>query len=398
MSTEADAEIVEGYSAFLKRVYFFKDLDEGEIDELSSLCGEESFAAGEVVFVEGAVADKFYIVMTGKVEVWKSYQDDHRSLLAVHGAGHFFGEMALIDELPRSATLVAREPTRALFLLRADFQRLIRSNASIALSVMMSISLMVRSSNETFVEDLRERNAKLEAANAELKTAQDELLRSERLSTIGKFSSLILHDIRNPIAVMKAIADIAILHSGNAEAVAADLKRMRAEIARMERLAQEFLDYTRGEIRLSLGVATVDAVFTRLTEGLGDRLQKSNIELELVNEAPSPFVLDEERFSRVLVNLAENARKAMPDGGTLSIRAARRAESVVFTVTDSGEGMTGEVLARIFEPFYSKSDKGGTGLGMLIVKNIVEAHEGEIVVRSEPGKGTEVIVSIPARI
>jgi signal transduction histidine kinase len=166
----------------------------------------------------------------------------------------------------------------------------------------------------------------------------------------------------------------------------------------MERLAQEFLDYTRGEIRLSLGVATVDAVFTRLTEGLGDRLQRSNIELELVNEAPEPFVLDEERFARVLVNLAENSRKAMPHGGTLSIRSYRRGDRVVFVVTDSGEGMTREVLDRIFEPFYSNSGKGGTGLGMLIVKNIVEAHEGDIEVRSEPGKGTEVTVSIPARI
>ncbi len=396
--SEDGAEYAAGYNAFLKRVYFFKDLAEEEIEELAHLCGEESFAAGEVIFVEGAVADKFYIVMDGKVEVWKAYQDDRRSLLATHGAGHFFGEMALIDELPRSATLVARESTRALFLLREDFQRLIRSNASIALSVMMSISLMVRSSNETFVEDLRERNAKLEAAYADLKAAQDELLRSERLSTIGKFSSLILHDIRNPIAVMKAIADLAALHSGDAEAVAGDLKRMRLEIARMERLAQEFLDYTRGEIRLSLGVATVDAVFTRLAEGLGDRLQRANIELELVNQAPEPFVVDEERFSRVLVNLAENSRKAMPNGGTLSIRAERRGDRVVFTVTDSGEGMTTEVLARIFEPFYSNSGKGGTGLGMLIVKNIVEAHEGEIQVRSESGVGTEVTVSIPARI
>jgi signal transduction histidine kinase len=398
MSTEEAAEGAAKYTAFLKRVFFFKDLAEGEFTEISHLCGEERFSAGEVIFVEGAVADKFYIVMTGKVEVWKAYRDERRSLLAVHGAGHFFGEMALIDDLPRSATLVAREPTQALYILREDFQRLIRSNASIALSVMMSISLMVRSSNETFVEDLRERNAKLEAAYSELKAAQDELVRAERLSTIGKFSSLILHDIRNPIAVMKAIADLASLHSGDAVAVAGDLKRMRAEIARMERLAQEFLDYTRGEIRLSLGVATVDAVFTRLTEGLGDKLQRSSIELELVNQAPEPFVVDEERFSRVLVNLAENSRKAMPHGGTLSIRAHRRGDRVVFTVMDSGEGMTQEVLDRIFEPFYSNSGKGGTGLGMLIVKNIVEAHEGDIEVRSQPEKGTEVIVSIPARI
>jgi signal transduction histidine kinase len=386
------------YRSFLRRVFFLKDLADNEIDELARLSGEEKFAEGELIFMEGAVADKFYIVMTGKVEVWKSYRDERRSLLAVHGAGHFFGEMALIDELPRSATLIAREPTTTLFINREDFQRMIRSNASIALSVMMSISLMVRSSNETFVEDLRERNASLEAANAQLKAARDEMLKHERLSTIGKFSSLILHDIRNPIAVIKAIADLMALHSDDMVAIGNDLKRMRAEVLRMERLAEEFLDYSRGEIRLSLGVCSVAAMLARLTEGLGDRLQRAGIELVCDNQIPEPIMLDEDRFIRVLLNLVDNARKAMPQGGTLTVAALRSDDRLIFTVRDTGEGMTPEVKARIFEPFFSNSGKGGTGLGLLIVKNIVEAHEGEIEVFSEPEKGTEVKVSLPARI
>ncbi len=386
------------YSAFLRRVYFFKDLCASEFDEIAALCFEERFEAGEVVFMEGAIADKFYIVMEGKVEVWKAYNLQAQSLLAVHGTGHFFGEMALIDELPRSATLVAREKTVALSILREDFQRLIRSNASISLSVMMSISLMLRSSNETFLADLRERNCKLEAAYADLKAAQEELLKAERLSAIGKFSSLILHDIRNPLAVMKAVTDLMSLHVEDSVAVSSDLRRLRGEIARMERLAQEFLDYSRGEIRLALSATTVEPLFARLMEVLGDRMQRYGIDFVLENETTEPFMADTDRLSRVLLNLAENARNAMSKGGRLLISAKKIEDRIIFQVKDDGEGMTDEVRSRIFEPFYSNSMKGGTGLGLLIVKNVIEAHEGDIEVESEPGKGTLITISLPARL
>jgi signal transduction histidine kinase len=336
--------------------------------------------------------------MGGSLEVWKAYDEDGKNLLAVHGVGHFFGEMALIDELPRSATLVAREESRVLFIKRVDFQSLIRSNSSIAISVLMSTSLMVRNSNETFMEDLRKRNVRLEAANAELKAAQAELLRNERLSTIGKFSSLILHDIRNPLSVMKALTDIIAMNVQDPVAVASGLSRMRAEIAMLERLASEFLDYSRGEIRLSLGITSAGALFSKLSDNLEEKLKRSNVEMKVANAIDGPIVLDEDRFLRLLLNLSDNARKAMPKGGILAVAARREGERLVFTVSDNGEGMNPETLSHIFEPFFSNSGKGGTGLGMLIVKNIVEAHDGTITVSSREGAGTEVVISIPARL
>jgi CRP-like cAMP-binding protein len=312
------------YSDFLRKVYFFKDLKDAEVEDVAALCEEERFAAGEVIFSEGAIADKFYIVMQGALEVWKSYRDQGRSLLAVHGVGHFFGEMSLVDNLPRSATLVAREDARVLFIRRDPFQKLIRSNSSIAVSVLMSISLMVRKSNETFVEDLQERNRKLEAANSELKAAQAELLRGERLSTIGKFSSLILHDIRNPLSVMRALADIIAMNLNDPAAVGSGLSRLRAEISTLERLASEFLDYSRGEIRLSLGVTSIESLFGKFVEGLGDRLARSKVELILENGIAGPIVLDEDRILRLLLNLADNSRKAMPEAAASAFRPSAR--------------------------------------------------------------------------
>jgi CRP-like cAMP-binding protein len=190
---------------FLRRVYLFRDVSDDDIVEISKLCVEEDFSPGDILFVEGAIADKFYIIIEGRVEVWKNYYEPKPELLAVHAEGHMIGEMALIDDLPRSATLVARERTKAFVLSKTEFRALIRRNNSIALSVMTSLSFIVRSSNETFINDLEARNRELEKANADLKSAQTELLRTERLSTLGKFSSLILHDIRNPIAVLQEI-------------------------------------------------------------------------------------------------------------------------------------------------------------------------------------------------
>lgn len=387
------------YFEFLRRVYFFKDLADDEIRLVEGSCAEEEYAAGDVLFVEGSTADRFYIVIEGRVEVWKNFYDPKPDLLAVHGPGHFFGEMALVDELPRSATVVAKDPVRVLYLYRDDFRRLIKERASIALSVMTSISFMVRSSNEVFVDDLRRRNAELERAYADLEKAQAERLRTERLSTLGKFSSLILHDIRNPLSILKGQLQLMEIQADEApEKARARIKASLAEVARLERLASEFLDYSRGEIRLDMAIARPSALLFRIEEGLRDRLAERGIACELDAAYDEPVILDEERVARALHNVADNARKAMAaKGGVLRMGSRREGDLLVFEVADSGEGMSPEVLSRVFEPFYSSSGQGGTGLGMLIVKNIVEAHGGSVRLQSAPGEGTRVSLSFPLR-
>ncbi len=108
-------------------------------------------------------------------------------------------------------------------------------------------------------------------------------------------------------------------------------------------------------------------------------------------------MFDTERIMRVLQNLAENARKAMGKEGTLEIKGYEEEGNLILEVEDTGEGMEPEVLEHIFEPFYSSSKSGGTGLGMVIVKSIVEAHDGAIDIASTPGEGTRVRIAIPFR-
>jgi signal transduction histidine kinase len=387
------------YFGFLKNVFFFKNLSDDEIGMVLAVCHEEVFSPGKLLFAEGAMADRFYIVLEGQVEVYKNYTDPKPDLLGTHGPGHFFGEMALVDELPRSATVVAKDTTRVLFLYRNDFHQLIRAHSSIALSVMMSMSYLVRSSNEAFVEDLRRRNDELEAAYTELEEIQTDRLRNERLSTLGKFSSMILHDIRNPISIIKGQAQLMLLDLQDEKRLRRSIQAIASETAKLERLASEFLDYSRGEIRLDFSIVHPQSLLSKVEETVRQRLEAEGVSLEIQCETAEPVLVDEDRILRAILNITDNARKALADADRkhLVIHAADDAGQLVIKVQDSGKGMGPEILARIYEPFYSASGHGGTGLGLLIVKNIIEAHGGNLSVDTVEGKGSTFTIRIPKR-
>jgi len=384
--------------AFLRKVYFFRDLADDDIEELASLCKEAEFPDGEVIFREGDQPENFYVVTDGQVEVWKDWGSADADRLAVHGAGHLFGEMALVDDMPRSATVIAKGRTRTLYLYKKEFSQFVRRNSVAAISVMRSLSSMVRKSNESFVEDLRAQNEELERRNEELREAQQELLRRERLSTLGRFSSMILHDIRNPISILKSYGEMIVQRSDNPDRVAEYGRRIIREADRMNALAGELLDYSKGEIRLDTTICQVDRLLERVQELLSERTASRGIELQVENRVEMPVIIDEERMTRVLYNLCDNARKASRRGGTIALQAEAADGSIVFRVRDHGEGMEPETLQHIFEPFYSISQQGGTGLGMVIVKNVVEAHDGSLDISSTPGTGTEVSITLPHRV
>ncbi|HEQ72558.1 MAG TPA: cyclic nucleotide-binding domain-containing protein [Spirochaetia bacterium] len=386
---------MENLFDFVRNVYFFNDLDERGIKKIVDVCHRRTFNTGDVIFHEGDEANNFFIVLSGTVEVWKDYHSDEPDMLAMHTRGHLFGEMALVDELPRSATVIAREKTEVLYISREDFQKIISGDAAIALSIMKSVSSMVRKSNESFVEDLRIKNRNLEQANRELKEAQAELLKAERLSALGKLSSLILHDIRNPLSVLRGYAELITMSPEQTDRVKVSSVRIMNEADRINRLANELLDYSRGEIRLNISIVSVSALVERLLELIRDRFEAQNISLSTEVAFDGQLLLDKERILRALFNLADNARKAMPEGGIFKLHVTKKGKMVVWEMTDTGVGMSEEVQRHMFEPFYSFSKSGGTGLGMCIVKSIIEAHEGSLSFFSQPGEGTRFTISLP---
>src|SRR6056297_1460911 len=367
---------MKGYFHFLREVPFFQNLNDEDIRDIMRYCREVELTPGKVIFYEGEAADRFYIVMEGEVEVWKDYDSPYADLLAVHGINKLFGEMALVDDLPRSATVVTRTRSRLLYINEEEFQRLLKENSLVALAIIRSLSAMVRKSNQTFVEDLRERNRQLQKAYDELQSAQDELLRNERLTTLGKFSSMILHDIRNPISVIKAYADMLKLSGCDDSKDGKYVDKISFETERLNQLANELLDYSRGEIRLDMGIVSIPDFFREICDFTDRRLKSKEVEVECSYDYDGQVIMDHKRMLRVFTNLLENARKALGRQGSCKVSAVQENKMIKFSVRDDGSGMSPEVLDHIFEPFYSSSPNGGTGLGMAIVKSVVEAHHG----------------------
>ena len=381
--------------SFLKKVYFFQELPDQQIKKIQQVCHQIEYNPGDILFEEGSQADRFYIVADGAVEVWKDYKLPDRDLLAVHEQGHLFGEMALIDELPRSATVLAKEPTRLFYIDRDDFHTIIQDNSKIAISILKSVSAMVRKSNEYFVDNLRERARELEKTNQALQEAQEELLLKDRLSTLGKFSSLILHDIRNPLSILRSMAEMIVLNSSERKKVERNAKKIISEADRLNQIASELLDYSRGEIRLNMSIVNLNSFFNRLLEAVGEKFQARDITVTTEISISEPVIMDEQRMFRVFFNLADNARKAMPQGGKFSIKAFKADQTFKVEVADTGVGMDLSIQKKIFDPFFSYYDQGGTGLGMSIVKSIIEAHHGTLFVSSKPNGGTTFRVTLP---
>ncbi|MCX7029396.1 MAG: ATP-binding protein, partial [Spirochaetes bacterium] len=299
------------------------------------------------------------------------------------------------DDLPRSATVVARDAVRLLSVEREDFRSIVAANGAIALSITRSVSAMVRASNESFLENLHRRNRDLLRANRELRRTQERLIQAERLSVLGKFASLILHDIRNPIAILRGFAEMVQLTPGDTALVERNIGRIIAEADRLNRLASEMLDFSRGDIALNVSIVDLRELVGKVTGALAEAFAARKVEVVPRVEFAGPVVLDADRMLRALINLADNARKAMPKGGTFTIGTSKKGRSVIFEVSDTGVGMDKDVQKRLFEPFFTHSEEAGTGLGMCVVKNVVEAHGGKLTYTSEKGKGTTFRIAVP---
>lgn len=378
-----------------QQLELFRDLAAEDLGKFLAECREETFGPQMIVFKEGDEPDRFYVLLEGQVEIWKDFGTPFADILAVRGPGACFGEMSLIDELPRSATIRTTTAVRLVSLEKPHFRNVIAHNPPVALLIMKTVSHMVRVSNEAFQYGLRQKNLMLERAYEDLKRAQNDLIRAERLSTLGKFASMIIHDLRNPLSIVKGYAEILSVSTPTPERTALLSNKLLAEAERLNRMVGELLDYSRGSIRLNLGPVQISELFAKLREQFEESLLQRKIRLELENSVNEPLLLDTDRIHRVFSNLIDNGRKAMRQGGVLKFSAQLEGDAVTIVVSDTGEGMNEETRSHLFEPFYSASSSGGTGLGMLVVSNVVEAHQGSIKVESELGRGTSIFITLP---
>ncbi len=371
----------------------FPGITPDEVQEMVSLCRVNSYPAGAVLCRENMLEHTFYMILDGEAEVTKVINEREARLLKILGAGEFFGEMALIHNAPRAATVTARTPLVVLELDKASFDRVLKRSSSIALAMVKEISRRLRQNDEMAIEDLRLRAGEL--AEAYQKLAEQELARREFLSRVA-------HELRTPLTA--ASGYLQLLQSGalSGEPLQAALSTVARNIERIVALVNDILFLQEIELVLPDFQAVDMAKMARaVVEQYSQRAQERGVRFVLEGEQDVPPVAgDPKSLERALTALIDNAIKFSPRGGDVEIRFEGREGELVLSVKDHGIGIAPEAQARIFDRFYHLDRSGddlfgGLGLGLAITRQVMQQHRGGLKVESTPGRGSTFTLSIP---
>jgi len=226
------------------------------------------------------------------------------------------------------------------------------------------------------------------------------LYRAERLATAGQLAAGIAHEIRNPLTSIRSTIQYVLPHFEASDQKRELLGELLSEVDRLDRIVNDLLTLTRpGDFRPS-PIDLVELLDQSLLL-ISAQARKQGVEIEYVHKTPHLVIHgDAARLKQVLLNVCLNGLQAMPQGGRLSISLASalsepsRHESIVIEISDTGSGIPAEHLDKVFDPFFTLK-KEGTGLGLSISYGIVQQHEGDIELRSQPGHGTTVTIRLP---
>lgn len=230
----------------------------------------------------------------------------------------------------------------------------------------------------------------------ERRELEERLRRAQQLEVVGQLAGGIAHDFNNVLTIVQANAQLVQSDPSLPSALGEPLREIAGAAERASSLTRQLLYVSRRQPPLTKTLELNDLV-SSVGMMLG-RVLPENVAIEIhLGARPSAIAADAGMIEQVLLNLAINARDAMPKGGRLELATSRTADAVVLTVTDQGSGIPSEALPHIFEPFYTTKDHGkGTGLGLASAHRILLQHGGSIAVESEVGRGTTFRMTFPA--
>lgn len=242
----------------------------------------------------------------------------------------------------------------------------------------------------------------LQAREAQLKAQAEALMRAEQLAAVGRISAQIVHEVRNPLSSIGL--NVELLQDGLEHARFAtpeDAAEVKDLISAVTQEVDRLADVTEQYLRMArppnpdLDPRDVVAVLDTVLDFTREELERAGVDVERDFAPDTPPVLaDEGQLRQVFLNLLRNSREAMPTGGRLTVGTRPVEDAVEVTVKDTGQGMTEEVRRHLFEPFFTTKE-GGTGLGLAVSQQILQAHGGSLSCQSIPGQGTAFVLRLP---
>jgi len=352
--------------------------------------------------------------LSGKVRIYKRNDDGNEVDLHTGAAGEYFGELALIDGGPRSASVTSLAPCEFFVLERDTFLSLLTQSPQLLATTLVNLSQAVRATSERVFREAMQQ----QAIRTEMELA--------RYRSLAQMVAGVAHEINTPLGTVNTATSVVkgrlnapffapLAGDPKASAAIEDVREaielIEGNIRRAHKLVQDFKQLSVGQIRDTKEMLDLVAVVEEVVGLFKINARQAKLTIEVRNDLPDAaaraWLGYRGYLSQVLLNLLSNIeRYAYPDGqgGRVEIAVAadsrRTDEWFVVTVSDFGRGIAADDLPRIFEPFFTTGrSKGGTGLGMAIVQNIVTtALKGQIELASTPGSGTKVTLRFPRTI
>lgn len=382
---------------------FLRMLASAGRDVLSQLLEEKQYTAGQVIFSEGEPGNAMYIVWSGRVAVVKG-DLEYPTLLGYRGVGEVVGEMALLEDEPRSASIVAAENVRLLRITRQNFEQLLSQNPRLGLSILSTLSARLRAADDAR-KSIARSESKLIKQVSRLKTEKQQLLEMEQIrrDTID----LIVHDLRHPISSL--FGAIKILEMVLPEEVLAENQQLlsiaNSNCEHLQLMVESMLDVARmqnGNLQINYRRVAVRPLILEAVKRVQIIADMEHIFINL--QLPDDDIeldADEEKLYRVLGNLLDNAIKYSTSGSQITVTAELKGDEVWLSVADTGPGIPPESRERVFDRFSQLNNdaprlRNGFGLGLSFCRIAIEAHQGKIWVEPAEGDtGSRFVVSLP---
>ncbi len=252
---------------------------------------------------------------------------------------------------------------------------------------------------------VEERTMELQASESSLRKTQKDLVRMEKIATLGQIASTVNHEIKTPLNVLymnlqllnKEIKKCNVEEAVQKEKMLNMTSLINNEIVRINGIIEEFVKYARFPAP-DFSSNSLNSLVGEIAEIVNQSAKDANVSIVVAgDENLEPILLDEKKLTQALLNLCMNAIQAMPDGGVLKLETGREDDYQVLMVSDTGEGIDPKDLENIFEPFFTKKVQG-MGFGLAIVRRIIEDHGGTITCQSEMGEYTIFTIYLPIAV
>lgn len=372
----------------------FPGIKAQEIEQVIARSRIKTYKSGSVLCHENAIESTFYMLLDGDVEVTKGINQRETRLLKTLTAGDFFGEMALIHNAPRAATVAAKTDVVTLELEKDDFDQILKQSPSVSMAMVREISNRLRQNDDLAIEDLRVRAAEL--ADAYQRLSEEEHTRHQLLSNIA-------HELRTPL--MAASGYLQVMQKGMvpADKLNETLNTTARNVEQIVSLVNDILFMQEVEMVMpEFEPVDLAALANKVATAYEKKAAVHRVRISIKRDRSlSPAAGDPHSLERALTALVDNAIKFSPNGGNVEISLMNRGDQVQVSVRDEGIGIAPEIRPRIFDRFFHVERSGehlfgGLGLGLSIARQVILQHKGTLNVDSFPGYGSTFRVTLPA--